>query len=653
MDKQQRMQDLIEIINKHNYNYYTLLTPTISDQDWDKLYYELVDLENELGVVLPDSPTQRVGGEALSGFQKNTHKVRLYSLSKVRDVEDLASWMKDMKEFSPNTKFSLEYKFDGLQLVLEYDNGYLISATTRGDGLVGENVLAQAKTIRSVPLSINFKGHLIVQGEGMMTQTNLKEYNKTAEEALKNARNAVAGAIRNLDPKETAKRKLDFFCYNVLEIENKQFKTQEETHKFLEENGFKTGDYFKLISNIQEATQEIERIDKIKEELDVMIDGLVFKINDCAVRDDIGYTNKFPKWAMAYKFEAQEVSTILKDVVWQVGRTGRVTPIAIVEPVELAGATVTRATLNNIEDIEKKNVSINSRILMRRSNEVIPEVLGLLEKFDNSIEIKEPDFCPCCNAPLTKKGPLLYCTNTNGCTEQIIDKIVHFARRDCMNIEGLSIKTVGLLNKECGVVSPSDLYSLTFENLYNLESFKDKKANNLLDSIEKSKNVSLHKFLNSLGIQEVGIKTARDLEKNFNNLEEIMNASLEELSTLQDIGPIIAQNIYDYFKDEENIAEINKLIEKGVAVQQSAIQINKNGAFSGLKVVLTGTLQNYKRQEAQEIIEKNGGEVVSSVSKNTSLVLAGADAGSKLTKAKTLNIKVITEEEFINLINNS
>lgn len=648
MNKNERMKFLVEELNKHNYNYYVLDNPTISDKEYDKLYYELVDLEKELGIVLPSSPTQRVGGEILDKFQKHRHEVRLYSMNKVRDFDDLAKFMNDMAKYQKNPTFSLEYKFDGLTVVVEYNNGEFIRATTRGNGEIGEDVSLQVKTIKSVPLTIPFKNRLIVQGEGMMTQKAFKKYNKTASEPLKNPRNGVAGAIRNLDTKETAKRNLDWFCYSILLSEDKTFSSQEEMHNFLIENGFLVGDYFKIISTLKEAEEEIEKIDKIKDKLDVMIDGMVIKLNETKHREEIGYTNKFPKWAMAFKFEALETSTILKDVVWQVGRTGKVSPIAILEPVELAGATIQRATLNNIEDIRKKNVYKNSRVFIRRSNEVIPEVLGLAEKLENSEKIEEPKICPCCHSPLVKKGPLLYCKNRDGCKEQIISRLTHFVDREAFNIEGLSEKTLWQCHQKLGVSEFSDLYKLKEEDLLKLDNFKDKKTKNIINSINNSKNVDFYRFIFALGISEVGIKTAKDLAKRFITFDKLKNATKEELLDVEDIGDVIADNIIEYFQDEENLKEIDRLFDAGITINESNLVIGEK--LKGLTFVLTGTLPNYTRPEMSEIIEKNGGKVASSVSKNTSFVLAGEEAGSKLDKAKSLGVKVISEEEMLKML---
>lgn len=648
MDNIEKMKALIEIIEKHNYNYYVLDKPTISDSEYDKLYYSLVDLEKESGVVLPYSPTQRVGDKVLEGFTKKKHEVPLYSLNKVRDFEDLESWVNDMKNLSKGTVFALEYKFDGLQIVVEYNEGKFVSATTRGNGSIGEDVSLQVKTIRSLPLNIKFKGRLLVQGEGMMTNKSFEEYNKRAEEKLKNPRNAAAGAIRNLDPKETAKRNLDYFCYSILLCEGKTFNSQLEMHEFLVDNGFKTGDYFKICKDIQDIIHEINQIDVIKSKLDVLIDGMVVKVNDTKNRDEIGFTAKYPRWAMAYKFEAQEVTTLLRDVVWQVGRSGRVTPIANLEPVLLAGATIKRATLNNIDDIRRKDIYENSRVFVRRSNEVIPEIMGLAEKYENSKEISIPLYCPSCGEKLTQKGPLLFCTNHNGCKEQIIDRISHFASRDAFNIEGLSDKTVEAFYEQLNVKRSSDLYKLTKEDLLKLDKFKDKKAENIINSIEKSKKIDFYRYLYALGISEVGVKTAKDLAKKYHDFSELRRASKEEISNINDIGEVIANNIVLYFNDTDNIREISELELQGVKIKKDENTL-KSDKLLNKTFVLTGALSK-ARSEFEKIIEENGGNHSSSVSKNTNFVLAGENAGSKLDKAKTLGIKIISEEDFFKML---
>ncbi len=649
MNKTEQMQKLIDEILVHNHNYYDLDSPTISDSEYDKLYYQLVDLEKETGVVLPSSPTLRVGGEVLEGFQKKEHPKKLYSLNKVRDEEDLKSWMSDMASYNPKMTFSVEYKFDGLHLVIEYDKGHFVSATTRGNGYVGEDVSEQVKTIRSVPLEIPFKKHLFVEGEGMMTNHALKIYNRTAEEKLKNARNGVAGAIRNLDPKETAKRRLDFFCYAVLQAEGKTFASQQELHEFLIANGFEVGDYFKIVATKDEVLNEIHSIDARKNNLDILIDGAVVSINEMAYREDIGWTTKFPKWAIAFKFEAQEVSTLLKDVIWQVGRTGKVTPIAVLEPVELAGATVQKATLNNYDDILRKRVSIGSRVFVRRSNEVIPEVLGLAEEGKNAKKIEEPKFCPCCKCPLVKKGPLLYCINHDNCFDQIEGRLTHFATRDAMNIDGLSEKTITTLINNLNVHHPSDLYNLSPQDFLKLEKFKEKKSGNLHSSIEKSKNRELFRFIYALGISEVGIKTARDLANRYGNLDNFMNCKFQELELIPDIGPTIAKNIIEFVRDEDNKAEVKRLLERGVNIINPK-ERDFSSPIAGKKFVLTGTLPTMSRNEATDLILENGGEVSGSVSQKTDFILLGENPGSKFDKAKKLGINMISEEELKNML---
>ncbi len=642
------MHELVEKLNKYAYDYYVLDKPTISDIEYDKMYDKLVKMEKETGVILPDSPTQRVGDTVLDNFVKVHHKVQLYSLDKCQSQDDLKKWIDNVKQEEKDVKFTLEYKFDGLTIVCTYKDGYFVSAATRGNGSIGEDVTNQVKTIKSVPLKINFKGELIVQGEGMITLSNLKIFNqKYPDEALKNARNAVSGAIRNLDSKQTAKRNLDWFCYNVCYAEGKNFASQEEMFDFLKDNNFQTSPY-KVFDNSNDILEEINSVDKTKAQLDILIDGMVVKINQTSIRQEFGFTTKFPKWAMAFKFEAQELTTTLKDVVWQVGRTGKITPIAIIEPVELSGATINRATLNNYSDIQRKDVEIGSKVFVRRSNEVIPEIMGIAQKMPGSKQIKKPIVCPCCGTPLINTGVLDFCPNTNGCKEQIIDRISHFATRDAMNIEGFSTSTCELLYDYKGVKSPVDLYKLTIEDFLDLPKFKHKKAENLYNAIQKSKNVDLPSFVYALSILNVGKKTAKDLAKYYHSLDELMNAQLEDLSKIRDIGEVVAKCICDYFNNQDNVNMINELCLSGVSINNT--NTISSGKLSGLTFVLTGTLLEFTRNEATALIEKNGGQTTSSVSKNTDYVVAGDSAGSKLVKAQNLGVKIINEQEFKNLL---
>ncbi|MBE7074826.1 MAG: NAD-dependent DNA ligase LigA [Clostridiales bacterium] len=644
----ERMEWLVEELNKHCYNYYVLDNPTISDADFDKLYDELLALEQQTGIVLENSPTKRVGGEALDGFVKRQHKFRMYSLDKCRTLEQVESFVEDIKKQEPNSTFTLGYKFDGLTIVITYKNGFYENATTRGNGIIGEDVTQQVRTIKSVPLKIKFKGELIVSGEGMITNANLEKYNKMSNEPLKNARNAVSGAIRNLDPKETAKRNLDFFCYNVVYAENKNFKTQAEMNKFIKDNNFLTEPYQKVCTTSEELCKEITKVDKIKTDIGFLIDGMVIKLNEIDKREEFGYTSKFPKWAMAYKFEAQEVTSILNDIVWQVGRTGKITPIAEIEPVELAGAMVKRATLNNYGDIERKQIQKPSRVFVRRSNEVIPEILGLAELLPNSHEIEKPIVCPCCGATLQEIGALLFCPNRTGCKEQVVDRLTHFASRNAMNIEGIRDQISEQLYSKLNVTQPSDLYKLTKDELLKLDNFKDKKAQNIINSLQKSKKVQLNNLIYALGVPNVGTKTAKDLAKYFGTLNNLRHANLEELASIRDIGDIVAASVVNFFANEYNSKMIDNLLDCGIQVEESEKVLG--GCLEGKTFVLTGTLPTYSRDEATVLIEKNGGQVSSSVSKKTSYVLAGESAGSKLIKAQNLGVVIISEEEFLQLI---
>lgn len=644
----ERMRELVDLLNNYNYNYYVLDNPIISDKEWDKLYDELLLLEKQTGVVLENSPILKVGGEVLKEFSKVKHKFPLYSLEKVNNYEDLEKWIVDIKNKIPNATFALDYKYDGLTVVLTYKNGVLVNAATRGNGQIGEDVTSQVKTIRTVPLTIDFKGEVIIQGEGIMKLSELENFNQNSEEKLKNARNAAAGALRNLDPKVTKSRNLDVIAYSVIYAENKEFKTQQEMQEFLKQNKFYVVNNFKIENSFENIKEVFEKIDLARRNLDFLIDGAVLKLNNVEKREEIGYTIKFPKWALAFKFEAEETSTNLLDIVWTVGRTGKITPGAVLEPVELCGATISKATLNNYEDILRKHVMLNSRVFIRRSNEVIPEILGLAEKYEYSKPIEKIKICPSCGSNLIDVGPNMFCLNTYECPEQIKERIVHYASRDAMNIDGISDKTIDLFYDKLNVRSVADLYNLTYEQLFNLEGFKNKKTQNTLNAIEKSKNVSLAKFIYALGILNVGKKTAIDLSKKFKTLNNLFNANFEELIEVKDIGEVVANSIIEYFKNEKNITLINLILEKGVKVEEEAEEKEVlDNFFKNKKVVLTGSLVNFKRDKLTEILTSLGAEVVSSVSKNTDLVIVGNDAGSKLEKAKSLNINILTEEELL------
>ena len=645
-DKLKEMRSLCDTLNRYAYEYYVLDNPTVEDIVYDKLYSRLVELEGETGERYADSPTRRVGGEPISAFKKHEHIKRLYSLDKSVTFDELDSFhQKVSKVGSP--EYTVEYKFDGLTICLTYKNGYFERATTRGNGTVGEDVTAQVLTIKSFPLCIDYKGVVEVQGEAVIRLSVLEEYNKTAEEQLKNARNAVAGAIRNLDPKITEKRKPEILFYNVNYIEDDSLGSQLEIFEFLRKNGFKVFDFLKVCKTIDEVKSAIDEIDLSRKTLDVLTDGAVIKVNDVKTREVLGATDKFPRWAMAYKFEAEEALTEVKDVIWQVGRTGKLTPLGIVKPVELGGATVRKATLNNYGDVQRKNVKIGSLVVIRRSNEVIPEILGASDGGKQGKEVQKPTVCPACGSPLEEEGANIFCRNEN-CKPRIIAKLANFAQKDGMNIEGFSEKTASQLIDELGVKNFSDLYRLTSEDLFKLEGFKDKKVENTLTAIENSKSVPLWSFIFALGIEGVGKKTAKDIANEFGGIEEFSKATKERLLQIPEVGEIIASDIVDYFANPTNLAEINTLLSLGVTPKIE--KKSQSGVFANEKVVLTGSLSDFTRSQASKLIEERGGEIMSSVSKATTLVLAGESAGSKLDKAKKLGVKIIDEDEFKRLI---
>lgn len=645
-----RQRELVDVLNRWAYEYYVLDAPTVSDGEYDKLYDELRRLEESSGVVLPDSPTRRVGGEPLSAFEKHEHISRLYSLDKSVSDEELTSFL-EKTEKAGAKKWTVEYKFDGLTVCLTYDHGQFVRATTRGNGVVGEDITAQVMTLHSFPLTISYQGTLEVRGEAIIKLSSLEEYNKSADEPLKNARNAAAGAIRNLDPKVAAKRKVEILFYDVNFTSTNEAFSQVGAHEFLRKEGFKLYPYFRICESEDEVKNAIDEIEVERKNIDVLTDGAVIKVDDPTVRAAMGFTDKFPRWAMAFKFEAEEITTVVEDVVFQVGRTGKLTPLALLTPVELGGVCVKRATLNNYGDILRKKVKIFSRVLIRRSNEVIPEILGATEYLDGSKDVEKPTVCPACGTPLKEEGANLFCTNEN-CVPRIAATLDHFASKNAMNIDGFSESTALLLIEKKGVKTFSDLYRLTADELLGLDGFKDKKIENLVSAIESSKHPTLSAFLFALGIDGIGKVAAKDLAKKYQTIENLFSATKEELLSLENVGEITAQNIVDYFGNGKNRAEIETLLSLGVEIGREETP-NASGAFAGEKVVLTGTLQNYTRSEAEKKITALGGECQSAVSAKTTLVIAGESAGSKLEKAKKLGVKVIGESEFQAMLDES
>ena len=645
MDGMERMRGLVALLNKYAYEYYVLDAPVVSDAEYDRLYDELKELEADTGVRLPDSPTRRVGGEPVKAFARHTHIARLYSLDKAVTEDEMNAFFTRVEKAGGGT-FAVEYKFDGLTVCLTYENGVFVRATTRGNGVEGEDVTAQILTIKSFPLSISYQGTLEVRGEAVIRLSVLEEYNRTAAEPLKNARNAAAGAVRNLDPAVTASRRPEILFYDINYMSEETVFSQEEAIAFLEREGFKTFGHVRFCKNAEEVFDAIAEIDVNRKKIDVLTDGAVIKVNEFSLREKMGYTDKFPRWAIAFKFEAEEAVTTVEKVTWQVGRTGKLTPLAHVTPVELAGATVRRATLNNFGDILRKDIKKGSRVVIRRSNEVIPEILGAVEHTGESAEIEKPSVCPYCGQKLTEEGANLFCTNKD-CRPRVVAALANFASKNAMDIDGFSEMTAAQLYDELGTRKFSDLYALDKGKLSALEGFGKKKTENLLAAIEKSKKVPLDRFIFALGIGGVGRVASKDLARRFGSVAALEKATAEELIAMENIGEKTAEDILSYFADEENAAEIARLLGAGVSpgVRQAA-----GGAFAGQNVVLTGTLVRFKRSEAQKRIEEAGGTCQSAVTQKTTLVVAGESAGSKLSKAQALGVRVIGEEEFIKIL---
>lgn len=662
MKKRARMIELVEELNKNSYEYYVLDSPSISDIEYDRKYDELKSLEKELDEVLPYSPTQRVGDVVLPEFKKHYHRSPLWSLDKAQSLEELMNWhnrnLKAIEEYNKNhdeqlppLAYVLTKKFDGLSINLTYnEDGVLVTGVSRGNGEVGEDITAQIKTIKSIPLKILNNAVVEIHGEAIMTKAAFEEYNSKAVVPLKNLRNGAAGALRNLNVKETAKRNLSAFFYDVGYTEGEGFNTYEEMMEFIRNMGLPVDSYFQKCHKFQEVIDGVKYIESLRASLDYDIDGVVIAIDDINTRNYLGYTVKFPKWAIAYKFEAEETTTTLLDVEWNVGRSGRVSPTALLEPVELGGVTVKRATLNNMDDVNRKGVKIGCEVYIRRSNDVIPEIIGVVgTSLETAKNIEIPEVCPSCGAKLLRQGVHIFCENTLSCKPQMVKSMVHFASRDAMNIEGFSEKTAEQLFEKLQVKSIPDLYKIKKDDLLGLEKFGDKKADNLINALEKSKSCELASFIYALGIPNVGKKTAKDLVKNLKNLKTIEGATFEQLIVIEDIGEVVANSIIEFFQSSEVKNSIKELLGLGITPYYESIQIEES-IFKGKTVVVTGTLKNYSRNEIKEKLEGLGAKISSSVSKKTNYVLAGKEPGSKYDKALELGVTVIAEEEFLTMV---
>lgn len=647
MTKLEEIKNLIDQLNTWSYHYYTLDEPMVSDSEYDRNYEKLEKLEAETGIIFSNSPTQRVGDLILTKFEKHNHVFRLYSLDKSQSYQGLYDFDNRIKNLLSVNEldYVVELKFDGLTIALTYEDGIFKSAATRGNGFVGENITEQVRRMKNIPFSIKEKEFFEIVGEAYMPLSTFNYLNSLDDEdILKNARNAAAGAIRNLDTSVITKRNISAYFYNI-NTNWPGIKKDTDAKDFLEENGFPVNQNYFVCKNIDQVIEKIKFIENIRNDLDFLIDGVVIKVNDLSYRQKLGYTNKFPRWAIAYKFEAEERYTKLLDVVWNVGRTSKVTPSAILEPIEIDGVTISRATLNNYNFIASKDIRINSEVLVRRSNDVIPEILSADNSYGDTIEIKKPEYCPACHTKLEEIGAHLFCNNTLSCQPQLLARLTYFVSKNAMNIDGLSEKTIQQLIDIHDIKKISDFYTLTREDFEKLEGFRDKKINNMLNAIEASKKVPFNNFINSLGIQNVGEKTALDLASHFNNFEELKAASEEYLASLDDIGPITAHNIYAYFSNPQVLEVIEDLFDLGVQIIYPN-KDDKSKKLEGQSFVITGSFASYKRKDLEEIITKNSGKVSSSVSKNTSYVLVGDKPGSKYDKAQELNIPIISEEKL-------
>lgn len=653
-DAKKRIDELVKLLNYHSQLYYVEDRNEITDYEYDMLQQELKGLEEQFPqFVRSDSPTQRVGGKAISIFEKVTHRVQMGSLQDVFSFEQVRSFIETVQQAVDKPQFVVEPKIDGLSVSLEYHNGELAIGSTRGDGFVGEDVTSNLKTVKSIPIKINEELPLIeVRGETYMPRNVflklVKEQEDNDEQPFKNPRNAAAGSLRQKDPKIAAKRKLDIFVFNVQQIEGKELTSHKESLDYLKTLGFKTIPDYKRVSTADEVIDCIKAIGEKRFDLPFDIDGVVIKVDDFRQREILGATAKVPKWAVAYKFPPEEKTSKLLDIELNVGRTGAITPVAVFEPVFLAGTSVSRATLHNQDFIREKNISVGDIIKVRKAGDIIPEVLGSVEKHGDGV-FTLPECCPVCGTKLVKseEEAAVRCPNVE-CPAQIFRSIVHFASKGAMNIDGLGPQIVHTLLDNKLITSVADLYTLSENKLLQLDNFKEKSVNNLLNAIEKSKSNSLDRLVFGLGIRNIGQASAKLLCDKFGDLDNIMNASAEQISEIDGFGGVMAQSVYNAFHEEHMIELIKRLKECGINTKYEKIQIDDR--FAGKTFVLTGTLPTLKRSEAKALIEKYGGKASGSVSKKTDYVLAGEEAGSKLDKAQQLGIEIITEEQFKDMI---
>ncbi|VEU79581.1 NAD-dependent DNA ligase LigA [Haploplasma axanthum] len=654
MEISKRINELIEVINKANYEYHTLDKPTISDYDYDMYLKELIELEEQNPELKrTDSPTGKIGGIILDSFNKVTHDVPMMSLSNVFNSDDVRNFYERIKKEIKSFSLTTELKIDGLAVSLKYVNGVYTSAATRGNGLIGEDITENVRTIKSLPLKLSEPLTIEVRGEIFMPQ---KSFHKVNEERIKNdeplfanPRNAAAGTIRQLDSRVVAKRGLDIFLYTLVDAK-KYVNTQSQVLEYLGRLGFKVNPYFHVNENIDELINKISEYDKIRKTLAYDTDGVVIKVNEINYYDEIGVTAKSPKWATAYKFAPEEEETLLKDITFQVGRTGVITPVAELEPVLISGSMVSRATLHNEDYIINKDIRKNDYVFVRKAGEIIPEVVRVnLDKRTNNIPFKMIDNCPVCNSKIERKQGEAdyYCMNLD-CPARNLNSIIHFASRVAMDIDGLGEKVVEIFNNLGFLNSITDIYKLKnyYEELINIEGFGKKSVDKLLEGIEKSKKIEANRLLFALGIKNVGAKVATILLNNFGSINNLFLATIDEMENINEIGSVIAKSVYEYFHNESNIIVLNELKDYGLNFEYKKLEIIEH-EFNGKVFVLTGTLEHYSRDEMKELLEKHGAKVTNSVSKKTDYLVAGSDAGSKLEKAKELKITILSENEVV------
>ena len=656
MDPKKRMDELVDLLQDANYRYYVLDDPEMPDFEYDRLLRELEELEAANPALLrADSPTQRVGGEALSAFRKVEHPVPLQSLQDVFSTEELTEFLEKTLDFDGASAFSVEPKIDGLSVALEYVDGKFIRGATRGDGNVGEDVTENLKTIRSIPMTIeNAPPRLIVRGEVFMPKKSFHKLNERQEAEGKplfaNPRNAAAGSLRQLDSKIAAKRGLDIYIFNIQLIEGVEFITHDETLNYLESLKFKVIPH-KTLSNARAIVDHVASIDANREKLTCDIDGAVIKVNDLAQRTRMGSTAKTPRWAVAYKYPPEIKPTIVEDIVVQVGRTGVLTPKAVVKAVRLAGTTVTNATLHNQDFISQRDIRIGDTVFIRKAGEIIPEILEVdfSKRPEGTSAYHLPANCPVCGAKVEKDedGAFLRCTGAE-CPAQLSRNIAHFVSRDAMDVEGLGSSIVEALIEKGLIKSPADIYYLALDDIATLWKSGTKAAKKLLEAIEASKQQDVSRLIYALGIRQVGAKTGKVLASTFGNLDTLMNASLEELTQVNDVGEVTAANIYEWFHQEQSMHMVQQLRAAGVNFECK--RVISDNRLAGKTIVVTGTLVNFSREEANEKIELLGGKAAGSVSRKTSFVVVGENAGSKERKAKELGIPILTEDEFLAMI---